>query len=45
MSTHFFGLTDWTFSYSHSLGRNEYAGTGFRNPWTWPWGPMTSCTC
>ena len=32
MSTHFFGLTDWTFSYSHSIGRNEFAGTGFRNP-------------
>jgi len=32
MSTHFFGLTDWTFSYSHSIGRNEFAGTGLRNP-------------
>jgi DNA-binding beta-propeller fold protein YncE len=32
MSTHFFGLKDWTFSYSHSVGRNEFAGTGFRNP-------------
>ena len=32
MSTHFFGLTDRTFVYSHSLGRNEFAGTGFRNP-------------
>ena len=32
MSTHFFGLNDWTFSYSHSVGRNEFAGTGFRNP-------------
>lgn len=32
MSTHFFGLTDRTFTYSHSLGRNEFAGTGFRNP-------------
>ena len=31
MSTHFFGLTDRTFSYSHSVGRNEFAGTGFRN--------------
>jgi len=31
MSTHFFGLKDWTFQYSHSLGRNEFAGTGFRN--------------
>ena len=32
MSTHFFGIKDWTFSYSHSVGRNEFAGTGFRNP-------------
>jgi DNA-binding beta-propeller fold protein YncE len=32
MSTHFFGLTDWTFPYSHSIGRNEFAGTGLRNP-------------
>lgn len=32
MSTHFFGLKDWTFQYSHSIGRNEFAGTGFRNP-------------
>jgi DNA-binding beta-propeller fold protein YncE len=32
MSTHFFGLTDRTFSYSHSVGRNEFNGTGFRNP-------------
>ena len=32
MSTHFFGLKDWTFSYSHTVGRNEFAGTGFRNP-------------
>ena len=32
MSTHFFGLTDRTFAYSHSIGRNEFAGTGFRNP-------------
>src|SRR5918996_1155813 len=32
MSTHFFGLTDRTFSYDHSVGRNEFAGTGFRNP-------------
>ena len=32
MSTHFFGLKDWTFDYSHSIGRNEFAGTGFRNP-------------
>jgi DNA-binding beta-propeller fold protein YncE len=32
MSAHLFGLTDRTFSYTHSLGRNEFAGTGFRNP-------------
>ena len=32
MSAHLFGLTDRTFSYSHSIGRNEFAGTGFRNP-------------
>mgnify|MGYP001006476934 CR=1 FL=1 len=32
MSTHLFGLTDRTFSYSHSVGRDEFAGTGFRNP-------------
>jgi DNA-binding beta-propeller fold protein YncE len=32
MSTHFFGLTDRTFTYDHSVGRNEFAGTGFRNP-------------
>jgi DNA-binding beta-propeller fold protein YncE len=32
MSTHFFGMKDWTFAYSHSVGRNEFAGTGFRNP-------------
>ena len=32
MSTHFFGLKDWMFQYSHSIGRNEFAGTGFRNP-------------
>ena len=32
MSTHFFGVTDRAFSYSHSIGRNEFAGTGFRNP-------------
>ncbi len=32
MSTHFFGIKEWTFSYSHSVGRNEFAGTGFRNP-------------
>jgi len=32
MATHFFGLRDWTFSYDHSIGRGEFAGTGFRNP-------------
>jgi DNA-binding beta-propeller fold protein YncE len=32
MSTHFFGIKDWMFAYSHSVGRNEFAGTGFRNP-------------
>ena len=32
MSTHFFGLKNWTFAYSHSIGRNEFAGKGFRFP-------------
>jgi DNA-binding beta-propeller fold protein YncE len=32
MSTHFFGIKDRVFGYSHSVGRNEFAGTGFRNP-------------
>ena len=32
MSTHFFGLKERAYSYSHSVGRNEFAGTGFRNP-------------
>ena len=32
MATHFFGLTSRTFRYSHSVGRAEFAGTGFRNP-------------
>ena len=32
MATHFFGLTQRAFAYSHSVGRNEFAGTGFRNP-------------
>ncbi len=32
MATHFFGLTSRTFHYSHSVGRAEFAGTGFRNP-------------
>jgi len=39
MSTHFFGIKDWTFSYSHSVGRNEFAGTGFRNPTDLALGP------
>ena len=32
MSTHLFGLVDTAFTYSHSIGRNEFNGTGFRNP-------------
>jgi len=32
MSTHFFGLSQRSFSFSRSVGRNEFAGTGFRNP-------------
>lgn len=32
MSTHLFGIIDRTFTYSHSVGRNEFAGSGFRNP-------------
>ncbi len=32
MSTHFFGLNERAYSYSHSIGRNEYAGTGLRHP-------------
>ena len=32
MSTHFFGIKERTYAYSHSVGRNEFAGTGFRNP-------------
>ena len=32
MSTHLFGLVDTAFNYSHSVGRNEFNGTGFRNP-------------
>ena len=32
MATHFFGLTQRTFGFSHSIGRNEFAGTGLRNP-------------
>jgi DNA-binding beta-propeller fold protein YncE len=32
MATHFFGLTSRTYHYNHSVGRAEFAGTGFRNP-------------
>jgi len=32
MATHFFGLSNRTYHYSHSVGRAEFAGTGFRNP-------------
>ena len=32
MSTHFFGLNQRSYSYSHSLGRLEMSGTGFRSP-------------
>jgi len=32
MSSHFFGITDRFFSFSHTLGRTELAGTGFRFP-------------
>ena len=32
MATKFFGVKDWTFQYSHSVGRNEYSGRGFRFP-------------
>ena len=32
MATHFFGLKDRTYYHSHAVGRNEFAGTGFRNP-------------
>lgn len=32
MATHFFGLIDRTYYFSHAVGRNEFAGTGFRNP-------------
>jgi len=31
MSTHFFGISDRMFTYSHTVGRNEFTGTGFRN--------------
>ena len=43
MSTHFFGIKDWTFAYSHSVGRNEFAGTGSGIRWTWPWAPTIWC--
>ena len=32
MSTHFFGLNQRAYQYSHSIGRQEFGGTGFRNP-------------
>jgi len=32
MATHFFGLTSRTVRYDRSIGRAEFAGTGFRNP-------------
>jgi DNA-binding beta-propeller fold protein YncE len=32
MATHFFGIIDRTFTYRYSVGRNEFGGTGFRNP-------------
>ena len=32
MSAVFFGITDRVFTYSHVIGRNEYAGPGFRQP-------------
>ena len=32
MTAHVFGLKDWFFHYSHSIGRLEYSGTGFRVP-------------
>ena len=31
MSTHFFGVSDRTYSYAYSLGRAEFSGAGFRN--------------
>jgi hypothetical protein len=36
MSTHFFGIKDWTFPYSHSVGRNEFAGRGSGILWIGP---------
>jgi DNA-binding beta-propeller fold protein YncE len=32
VTAQFFGLTEWLFRFSHSLGRAEYNGTGFRRP-------------
>ena len=32
MSTHFFGLNQRAYDYSHSLGRLELSGVGFRSP-------------
>jgi hypothetical protein len=32
MSSHFFGINDRFFAYSHTIGRTELAGTGFRIP-------------
>ncbi len=32
MSSHFFGISDRFFTYSHTIGRTELAGTGFRIP-------------
>ena len=32
MSTHFFGLNQRAYEYSHSVGRQEFSGAGFREP-------------
>ena len=32
MSSHFFGISDRFYTYSHTIGRTELAGTGFRIP-------------
>ena len=32
MSTHFFGLNQRSYDYSHSVGRLEFSGAGFRHP-------------
>jgi len=32
MGAHFFGITPKAYYYSHSVGRNEFAGTGLRHP-------------